>query len=87
MTDIPTLREALLAVVPADGNTIGNQLLLERLHGQFPLPTEEKFWIVRDGLIEEGGPRSQCGTFNLLCPYGSVHDLPSRDMINWTVRR
>ncbi|TMU81372.1 SAM-dependent DNA methyltransferase [Pseudomonas fluorescens] len=54
MTDITTLREALLAAVPTDGNTIGNQSLLERLHGQFPQMTEEEFWSVRDGLIDKG---------------------------------
>lgn len=54
MTDITTLREALLAAVPTDGSTIGNQSLLERLQKQFPQLTEEGFRTARDGLIEEG---------------------------------
>ncbi|UCO96405.1 type I restriction-modification system subunit M [Metapseudomonas lalkuanensis] len=54
MTDLNSLRAALLAAVPVDGNTIGNQSLLERVRGQIPQLTEEAFWAVRDGLIEEG---------------------------------
>ena len=48
------LNQALLAVVPADGSSIGNQSLLERLRGQFPQLTEEAFWDARDALIEQG---------------------------------
>ncbi|MDH4567202.1 SAM-dependent DNA methyltransferase [Pseudomonas sp. BN414] len=54
MTDLNNLRAVLLASVPVDGNTIGNQSLLERVRGQIPQLTEEAFWAVRDGLIEEG---------------------------------
>lgn len=42
------LNQALLAAVPADGSSIGNQSLLERLRGQFPQLTEEAFWEARD---------------------------------------
>ena len=48
------LNQALLAAVPADGSSIGNQSLLERLKGQFPQLTEEAFWDARDALIEQG---------------------------------
>lgn len=48
------LNQALLAVVPADGSSIGNQSLLERLRGQFPQLTEQAFWEARDALIEQG---------------------------------
>ena len=48
------LEQALLAAVPADGSSIGNQSLLERLKGQFPDLSEEAFWAARDGLIEQG---------------------------------
>ncbi len=47
------LNQALLAAVPADGSSIGNQSLLERLRGQFPQLTEEAFWEARDALIEQ----------------------------------
>ena len=46
--------EALLAAVPANGSSIGNQSLLESLKGQFPDLTEEAFWSTRDALIEQG---------------------------------
>lgn len=48
------LQQALLAAVPADGSSIGNQSLLERLKGQFPQISEDAFWAARDGLIEQG---------------------------------
>lgn len=48
------LVEALLAAVPADGSSIGNQSLLERLRGQFPELAEEAFLAARDALIEQG---------------------------------
>ncbi|WP_036993265.1 hypothetical protein [Metapseudomonas furukawaii] len=54
MTDLNDLRAALLAAVPVDGNTTGNQSLLERVRGQIPQLTEYVFWAARDGLIEEG---------------------------------
>lgn len=52
--DLGQLTEALLAAVPADGSSIGNQSLLERLKGQFPELSEDAFWTARDGLIERG---------------------------------
>ncbi|MDV7211336.1 class I SAM-dependent DNA methyltransferase [Azotobacter beijerinckii] len=54
MTDQATLRTAILAAVPNDGGTIGNQSLLEHLHKQFPQLNEEDFWAVRDDLIDAG---------------------------------
>ena len=48
------LEQALLALVPVDGSSIGNQSLLERLKGQFPQLSEDAFWAARDGLIEQG---------------------------------
>lgn len=48
------LEQALLAAVPADGSSIGNQSLLECLKGQFPDLNEDAFWAARDGLIEQG---------------------------------
>lgn len=48
------LEQALLALVPVDGSSIGNQSLLERLKGQLPELNEDAFWAARDGLIEQG---------------------------------
>ena len=48
------LHQALLAAVPFDGSSIGNQSLLERLKAQFPTLSEEGFWAARDELIEQG---------------------------------
>lgn len=48
------LQQALLAWVPVDGSSIGNQSLLERLKEQFPQISEDVFWAARDGLIEQG---------------------------------
>lgn len=48
------LEQALLALVPVDGSSIGNQSLLERLKGQLPELNEDAFWASRDGLIEQG---------------------------------
>jgi hypothetical protein len=48
MTDITTLRDALFAMVPTDGGTIGNYLLLgdtllpRPIPGQFRLPKAEE---------------------------------------------
>lgn len=48
------LAQALLAAVPEDGGSIGNQALYERLKSQFTGLSEEQFWESRDGLISEG---------------------------------
>lgn len=48
------LEQALLALVPVDGSSIGNQSLLERLKGQLPELNEDAFWAARDALIEQG---------------------------------
>ena len=48
------LVQALLGAVPADGSSIGNRSLLERLKGQFPQLTEDAFWEAREALIEQG---------------------------------
>ena len=47
------LVEVLLAAVPADGSSIGNQSLLERLRIQFPHLTDEFYWETRDALIDQ----------------------------------
>ncbi|PKM31585.1 MAG: restriction endonuclease subunit M [Gammaproteobacteria bacterium HGW-Gammaproteobacteria-11] len=54
MTGLNHIEAALLAAVPADGSSIGNQSLFERLHSQFPDLTEAQLWAVRDGLIAQG---------------------------------
>ncbi|MBF7731394.1 class I SAM-dependent DNA methyltransferase [Pseudomonas sp. N040] len=54
MTDTTLLRAALLAAVPADGSSIGNQSLQAQLRSQFPQLTDDEFWAVRDGLIAAG---------------------------------
>ncbi|PHR95845.1 MAG: hypothetical protein COA68_16695 [Oceanobacter sp.] len=48
------LTQGLLALVPADGSSIGNQTLFERLRSQFPELTNELYWEVRDALVEQG---------------------------------
>ncbi|HEJ4514050.1 TPA: SAM-dependent DNA methyltransferase [Pseudomonas aeruginosa] len=48
------LAQALLAAVPEDGGSIGNQALYERLKSQFTGLSEEQFWESRDALIGEG---------------------------------
>jgi len=54
MTDHATLRSALLTAVPATGESIGNQSLLERLQGQLPDLTLEQYQAARDALVAEG---------------------------------
>ena len=54
MTDHAALRAAILAAVPADGSTIGNQSLFEQLSRQRPSLDEESYRQVRDALIAEG---------------------------------
>jgi len=48
------LEQALLALVPVDGSSIGNQTLFERLKAQLPGISEEQLWAARDALIEQG---------------------------------
>lgn len=48
------LAQALLAAVPEDGGSIGNQALYERLKSQFTDLSEEQFRESRDALIGEG---------------------------------
>lgn len=48
------LVEALLAAVPSDGSSIGNQSLLEHLRIQFPQLRDEFYWQTRDALIGQG---------------------------------
>ncbi len=48
------LKDPLLALVPADGASIGNQSLLEQLQRQIPALDEAAFWAARDALIAEG---------------------------------
>ncbi|WHV79596.1 hypothetical protein [Pseudomonas aeruginosa] len=44
----------MLALVPVDGSSIGNQLLLERVKSQFSQLSENAFWAARDEMIEKG---------------------------------
>ncbi|MBX9764202.1 MAG: type I restriction-modification system subunit M [Pseudomonadaceae bacterium] len=54
MSGLAQLGEALLAAVPVDGSSIGNQTLFERLKAQLPEISEEQLWVARDALIEQG---------------------------------
>ena len=54
MSGLAQLGEALLAAVPVDGSSIGNQTLFERLKAQLPETSEEQLWAARDALIEQG---------------------------------
>jgi len=54
MSGLAQLSEALLAAVPIDGSSIGNQTLFERLKAQLPEISEEQLWAARDALIEQG---------------------------------
>ncbi|MDV5862539.1 class I SAM-dependent DNA methyltransferase [Pseudomonas mendocina] len=54
MSGLAQLGEALLAAVPVDGSSIGNQTLFERLKAQLPAISEEQLWAARDALIEQG---------------------------------
>lgn len=54
MSVLAQLGEALLAAVPVDGSSIGNQTLFERLKTQLPGISEEQLWAARDALIEQG---------------------------------
>lgn len=54
MSGLAQLGEALLAAVPVDGSSIGNQTLFERLKTQLPEISEEQLWAARDALIEQG---------------------------------
>jgi type I restriction enzyme M protein len=54
MTHHATLRNALLAAVPATGDSIGNQSLLERLQAQLSGLTLEQYQVARDALVAEG---------------------------------
>ncbi|HFO0171757.1 TPA: hypothetical protein ACHH76_005485 [Pseudomonas aeruginosa] len=47
------LVEAMLAAVPADGSSIGNQSLLEHLKIQFPHLRDEFYWQTREALIDQ----------------------------------
>lgn len=57
MTDQASLRAAILAAVPADGSTIGNQSMFEILRSHFPTSGEVAYWQGRDALIAEGRGR------------------------------
>ncbi|MFM5846367.1 type I restriction-modification system subunit M [Aeromonas veronii] len=54
MTDPNELSQALLAAVPEDGSSIGNQALMETLKAQFSDLTDEDFTAAREGLLEQG---------------------------------
>lgn len=61
------LAQALLAAVPEDGGSIGNQALYERLKSQFTGLSEEQFWESRDALIGEGVLVKAAGAVVLCC--------------------
>ncbi|MBP8771819.1 type I restriction-modification system subunit M [Aeromonas rivipollensis] len=54
MTDPNELSQALLAAVPEDGSSIGNQALMETLKAQFSDLTDEAFTAAREALLEQG---------------------------------
>lgn len=54
MTDPNELSQALLAAVPEDGSSIGNQALMETLKAQFSDLTDEVFTATREALLEQG---------------------------------
>lgn len=54
MTDPNELSQALLAAVPEDGSSIGNQALMETLKAQFSDLTDEVFTAARETLLEQG---------------------------------
>ncbi|PAU89003.1 restriction endonuclease subunit M [Pseudomonas sp. WN033] len=54
MSDLAELGIAVLAEVPADGSSIGNQTLFERLKTRFPGASDEQLWTARDALIDQG---------------------------------
>ncbi|HHO0773187.1 TPA: type I restriction-modification system subunit M [Aeromonas hydrophila] len=54
MTDLNELSQALLAAVPEDGSSIGNQALMETLKAQFSDLTDEVFTAARETLLEQG---------------------------------
>ena len=51
MTDLNELSQALLAAVPEDGSSIGNQALMETLKAQFSDLTDEVFTAARETLV------------------------------------
>lgn len=54
MIDPNELSQALLAAVPEDGSSIGNQALMETLKAQFSNLTDEVFTAARETLLEQG---------------------------------
>ena len=54
MIDLAELGRAVLAEVPEDGSSIGNQTLFERLKARFAGVGDEQLWAARDALIEQG---------------------------------
>ncbi|WP_429054675.1 type I restriction-modification system subunit M [Aeromonas veronii] len=54
MTDPNELSQALLAAVPEDGSSIGNQALMETLKAQFSDLTDEVFTAAREALLQQG---------------------------------
>ncbi|MFM4915613.1 type I restriction-modification system subunit M [Aeromonas dhakensis] len=61
MFDPQTLSTALLAAVPEDGSSIGNQALQDQLKTQFAGLTEAQFMAASDALIEAGQLRKGRG--------------------------
>lgn len=61
MVDHPALCQALLAAVPEDGSSIGNQALYAALQSQISDLTEPAFQAARDELLAQGQLRKGCG--------------------------
>ena len=54
MHDQARLSQSLLALVPVDGSSIGNQSLFEQLSAAFPDLSQDAFVDARDALIAQG---------------------------------
>lgn len=61
MVDHPALCQALLAAIPEDGSSIGNQALYAALQSQISDLTEPAFQAARDELLAQGQLRKGCG--------------------------
>ncbi len=68
------LEQALLAALPTDCSSIGNQSLLNRLKGQFPELSEDAFRAAIDGLIEQGLLQKGSGRVGSVLRFQSATD-------------
>lgn len=75
--DGESIKKAILAAVPADGSTIGNQSLLSAIQGKLPELSDDDYLAARDQLISEGvlgRGRGRGGSVFLLSASASVDD-------------